>query len=309
MRRLGIGLLLIFLAYLATGFTPVRPGERAVVRRFGRIVAKPGPGLYIGWPMGIERVDRVAVDQLQRVRVGYLPETDQEGLTPPGQLLTGDHNLVNVLVLLDYAIDPEQVDRYVINAERVEGLVARTAEAALAEWVAGHGVDEVLLRAKSELPAWLLERTQARLNRFELGVDLRAASIGHLYPPEEVKSAFDDVSRAQTAIRTREHEARQEAARRLRAAEAEALRIERTAAAYHREQQTLARADAENFERRLRQFQQLGPKNPHFLAGLWWEEMGQLFTRLKEKGRIDLLDEHLGADGLDITITPALPKK
>src|SRR5262249_6232486 len=66
------GGLLLLLAYLATGLTEVRPGERAVIRRFGRVLEEtPGPGLWIGLPWGMDRVDRVSVDSVRRVVVGY----------------------------------------------------------------------------------------------------------------------------------------------------------------------------------------------------------------------------------------------
>ena len=49
--------------YLLTGVVEVRRGERAVVRRFGRVLAEqPEPGLWVGLPWGMDRVDRVEVD-------------------------------------------------------------------------------------------------------------------------------------------------------------------------------------------------------------------------------------------------------
>ncbi len=45
------------------------------------------------------------------------------------------------------------------------------------------------------------------------------------------------------------------------------------------------------------------------LARMWWDEMGKLFTKMKENGQVDLLDKHLGPDGLDISHMPALPRK
>jgi membrane protease subunit HflK len=133
--------------------------------------------------------------------------------------------------------------------------------------------------------------------------------VGYLYPPDEVKRAFEEVAQAQTEIRTREHVARQEAASKLRAAQSEKYRIEKQAAAYVNEQLSLARAEADTFEKRLNQYQRLRQGNPHFLAGIWWEEIGKLFQRMKDSGRLDLLDNHLGKDGLDITVAPSLPKK
>ena len=304
--------LLGFTAYLLTGVTQVRPGERAIVRRFGRVAAKPGPGLWIGLPDGMDRVDRVPVDLVRRVRLGYQPDAEEsDQTTPPGQLLTGDHNLVNVEVVLDYVLGTrdEDLEDYLVQAGRADGLIARAAKTVLAEWIAGRTVDEVLIRGKTELPAVLVRSTQARTMPYRLGVRIQAASVSYLFPPDEVKPAFDEVTRAQTAIRTREHEARQEAARKLREADAEKNRIEKLTAAYVTEQLLLARAEAETFENRLKQYQTLRQDNPNFLAGIWWDEMGKLFRQLQNNGRIDLLDNHLGADGLDITVAPPVPKK
>jgi membrane protease subunit HflK len=301
---------LVLLAYLLTGVTQVRPGERAVIRRFGRVVAKPGPGLHLGLPYGMDRVDRIPVDFVRPVRVGYDPAADEsDEVTPPGQLLTGDHNLVNVQVVLDYTVRDEQIEDYVVQAERVDGVIARTAEAVLAEWVAERKVDDVLIQGKAELPALLVRRTQQRIAPYRLGVVVQNASVSYLFPPDEVRRAFDDVTRAQTAIRTQENQARQEAAQKRRAARAEQHRIEQLTMAYVKEQRVLAQAEAANFEQRLAQYRRLRRDNPSFLTGLWWDEIGKLFTQMKATGRIDLLDNHLGSEGLDITVSPAVPRK
>ncbi len=294
--------------YLLTGFTEVRPGEQAVVRRFGRVVATPGPGLWVGLPWGLDRVDRVAVDRLRRVAVGYQPGTD-DAPTPAGQLLTGDPNLVDVQVGVHYAVDEADVVAFVEQGGRAEELISRAAEAVLAEWVAGRGIDDVLLRGKLELPPLLVDETQRRIAPYHLGVRIRDVDVPHLFPPDEVKNAFDEVTRAQTSIRTREHEARQDAARVMREAETERYRMERRAEAYRGEQVRLARAEAERFERRLAEYRRLRARNPNVLAALWWEDMGKLLARLREGGRIDFLDNHLGPDGLDITLFPPPPAR
>src|SRR5438270_5744254 len=103
MPRTRYLLLLLLVAYLLTGLAQVRPEERAVVRRFGRVVAKPGPGLWVGLPWGIDRVDRVPVATVRRVVVGYQPDAAPDAI-PAGQLLTGDQNLVNVQMAVDYAV-------------------------------------------------------------------------------------------------------------------------------------------------------------------------------------------------------------
>src|SRR5262249_16634583 len=136
MRRMWIvrGVLgLLFVAWLLTGITEVRPGQQAVVRRFGRVLdVQPRAGLWIGLPWGIDVVDRISVDQERRVVVGYRPEEGFDEQTPPGQLLTGDHNLVNVQVVVTYSVDPDAVVDYVEQRDRVEELIARATEALLA---------------------------------------------------------------------------------------------------------------------------------------------------------------------------------
>src|SRR5262245_54948170 len=113
---LGIGsLLVLWTAWSAV--TVVAPGERAVVRRFGRILDdKPGPGLYVGLPWGIDRVQRVAVNLERSVIVGWTSQEDtaEPSVTPPGQLLTGDHNLVNVRAQIHFMVIPEEVERFAV---------------------------------------------------------------------------------------------------------------------------------------------------------------------------------------------------
>src|SRR5262249_12896770 len=151
------------------------------------------PGLYIGLPWGMDRVDRVPVGKVHRVEVGWDGKDEDEAnpVMPPGQFLTGDHNLVNLRVALDYRVieEDEELENYVLQADRVEGLVARAAESVLAEWAAGRTVDDILLEGKSTLPGWLVERVQRRIGPYRLGVRIQAASVTHLAPPRQVKEA------------------------------------------------------------------------------------------------------------------------
>src|SRR5581483_10965163 len=103
MRYLRILLVVFIVAYLLTGVVQIRPGERGVVRRFGRLLAERlEPGLSIQLPWGMDRVDTVAVDRVQSVTVGYQQDDSFGETMPSGQLLTGDHNLVNVQAILTY---------------------------------------------------------------------------------------------------------------------------------------------------------------------------------------------------------------
>lgn len=305
-------LLLLGLGYtVASAVTQIQPGERAVVRRFGRVIDTPGPGLFVGLPWGMDRVDRVPIGRVRRVTVGNpLASTeDADSRIPEGQLLTGDHNLVNVQVEIYFTVEEDKVAKFVLQADQADELIARAGAAALAEWVAGRNVDDVLLRGKADIPAWLVGQVAGRVKEYDLGIQVEEASVTHLYPPEKVKSHFDRVARAQTEIRTKIYEAEQEANSKLRSADARSFRMAKLAAAYAREQVLEAKAEAENFNNRLDQYRRLQKQDSGYLTGVWYDEMTRLFSRMRQNGRIDLLDHHLGPDGLDITQMPLLPKK
>src|SRR5262249_2811937 len=150
-----------------------------------------------------DRVDRIAVDRVQTVVAGYQEEEGPGDINmPAGQLLTGDHNLVNIQVALHYKVKPEEVEKYFLQADRVDGALTRAAETAMAEWVAARNVDEVLLNAKTQLGPEVVRLTRDRIDSYDLGVQLLDARIAFVSPPYEVKDAFENVARVQTTIRT-----------------------------------------------------------------------------------------------------------
>jgi membrane protease subunit HflK len=287
----------------------VSPGERAVVRRFGRVLRDdPGPGLHVGLPWGIDRVDRVAVDRVQRVAVGFTEESAAAPL-PAGQLLTGDHNLVNVQATLYYRVRPDEAADYLVHADRADGLIARVGEAVLGEWVASRTVDETLLNGKVQLRSVLSNQVQSRVAKYGLGVEVLDASVNLAAPPDEVKPAFDAVAREQTGIATKVNGAEQQAETDWRVALSQKYRVEQETAAYAHEQRSLAESHAESFRVRLRKYRHGVRDDPLYLRQIWDEERGKLFARLKANRGLGLLDDHLGPDGLDITTMPPWPGK
>jgi membrane protease subunit HflK len=258
----------------------------------------------------MDRVDKVPVNFVQRLLVGYRPEAiDENAFMPAGQMLTGDQNLVNIQVAVDYSVgDGDAVVSYVLSRDRVEPAVARATESAVAEWVAGHTVDDVLLRGKTALRDWLVSHVQQRIEPYQLGVRILAASVVHLAPPDDVISDFQRVMIAQSNIRTLENDARQQAARSLREAEAKAGELDQQAAAYAEGRRRIARAEADAFLTRLEQYQRLKVDNPDVLSAIWWAEIGKLLTVMKANGQVDILDDKIGADGLDV-MQFARPKK
>ena len=300
-------LLLLLIAYTLSGIAQVRPEERAVVRRFGAVVAHPGPGLWVGLPWGMDTVDRVLVRVVRQVTAGWDASALGES-APAGQLLTGDENLVNVQLLVDYAIGETDadLDRFVAHRDRVDAAVSREAEAAAAEWTGSRGVDDVLLTGSAELPAWLMNELPKRVEALQLGIRIQRVSVG-LAPPEEVRASFESVTQAQTGIRTKEYQARQEADQRLRQAEEVRYRLEREADTFRRGIERQSRAEADDFLVQRAAYRDLHRTNPDALALIWWSETRKILQGMKARGgRVEMLDATIGSSGLDVTqfLTP-----
>jgi len=303
MKRLRWLFLVIGAGYLLTGICQIRPEERAVVKRFGRVTARPGPGLWIGLPWGVDRVERVSIAQVQRVTAGFEPGSDTGAAVPAGLLLTGDENLVTLQVHVDFAVaeGDAALDDYVLHRSQSEGIIARETDAALAEWASGRAIDAILLTGSGDLPRWLVPRLQARIDPYRLGVRIQTASVALLAPPDEVRRDFERVNQAESVNRTRVSRARQEESQRRREAESAAYRLGQEAKAYEESSLALAQAEADAFRRRLAQYRQMRKDHPDILSIIWWNEMGKVFLSLKERGRIDMLDQYLGPDGLDLS--------
>jgi len=252
----------------------------------------------------------VPVRTVRQLRAGFTPETASDAAgTPPGQYLTGDQNLVNVQLVLDYAIGETDadLDDFVMHRDRVDAVLAREADAAAAEWAAGRAVDDVLLAGNAALPAWLMGRLPDRIAGLRLGVRVQRVSVAHLAPPDEVRAAFEQVTQAQTGIRTKEYQARQEADQRTRQAESLRYKFEQEAEVFRDGHLRQARADATDFRAQLAAYTELKKANPEALALLWWVELQKALAGVQARGgRVEPLDDHVGRDGLDVTqfLTP-----
>lgn len=302
MRRLRYLIPVFLVAYLLTGLAQVGYDERAVVRRFGRVIARPGPGLWVGLPWGIDRIDRVQVRTVRQLDVGYIAEeaNDAPG-TPPGQLLTGDQNLINLKLVIEYAIDDREgeLDHFVANERQVPRVLAYETETLAAEWIGTRTVDEVL-SGRSQIARRVSDHLQERLAPHQLGVVIQRVSVADLSAPAEVQDAFQQVNQSQTNIRTRRNQAEQEAQRLRNEAESTKVRLLSEAAAYQDEREKAARSEVAAFTARVEQYHKMRATNPDILSAIWREEIGKVLSGVKARGRIEVLDDRLGPNGIEL---------
>src|ERR671931_599240 len=74
--------------YLLSGIFTVAADEQAVIRRFGRVAARLGPGIHYRLPWPVDRVDVIKTTSVTKTGVGFdLPEG--EARVTGVEILTG----------------------------------------------------------------------------------------------------------------------------------------------------------------------------------------------------------------------------
>jgi membrane protease subunit HflK len=195
LKKTGIA---AFVLYLLSGIYFVQPDEQAVVQRFGRALPERAqPGVHYRLPFPMDRVNKLKVRLARQVTVGAELAGQQLGQSPTrrAEFLTGDQNLVNVVMTVQYTIaDPVA---YLFHAKDVESLIAKAAEAGLAQAVAGRAVDSLLTTGKVEAQTTIRRTAQQILDsQYNVGITITAVTITQTTPPAEVADAFRDVASA-----------------------------------------------------------------------------------------------------------------
>ena len=181
-------------ALWGSGFYVVGPDERAVVRRFGAVAEQVGPGMHHRFPWPVDQVDVVKTTSVMKVGVGFvLPSAGAE--MPSGmELLTGDTNILNVALVLQYVIrDPAD---FLIQIKDASGFVEAVAEVVLTETVAAMPIDELLTRGRVAMQDRVKAQTQEILDRRRGGISIVSASIMAMTLDRSVAQAFKDVADA-----------------------------------------------------------------------------------------------------------------
>ncbi len=250
--------------WLTTGFFVVRGDESAVVRVFGRAERKPdgnvvlrSNGVYWHVPWPCSTVDRLRLNEVRTVSVGAAEaetaqQTDLLRLMEPSrqsQFLTGDRNILQVQLNVQYRVAADGVEDWLYAADNVERRLQLLAEASLADAVLQSGVDFVHTLGHSELCRAVLTRLRTVAEASRLGVTIEDVTIAGVAPPIRVKSYFVDVMNARADRETYINRARAYSEQKLSSASASSREILDQATSYQRKTIELARAEADSFNR------------------------------------------------------------
>jgi membrane protease subunit HflK len=197
----------VILIVLSAGFRVVRPGEQIVVRRFGHVLLPTWrPGLHWGFPLGIDRFDRVRTDLVRRMQVGSEDGRQADADPSAGEFLTGDLNLVLIKAIVQYKI--ESPAEFVVQSEEAESVMRQFADASLSSALARRGIDAVL-RVDRQVIAHEVEGVlKQAVDRHRLGLAILGVNITEARPPSEVAADFVAAQSAESERSRRVTEAR-----------------------------------------------------------------------------------------------------
>jgi modulator of FtsH protease HflK len=278
-RRFGpILAVLLLLALVITGVYSVGPGEQGVVRRFGREHRTVAPGLHYALPL-VEAVDVVNIEEVRRIEVGFNGENtiNEEAL-----MLTGDENIVEVQMVVQYRVDDPT--KYLFRLRDPEASLHVAAEVALRSVVGQTVIDDVMTTGRSTVQASTREVLQALMDDYESGIQITEVKLDAVDAPDEVKDAFNAVTRAREDKEKLVNEARGYLEDKLPRARGDAQGIVRAAEAYKEQRVLRARGDADKFVATLVEYEKARGVTRQ---RLYLETMERVVQPLKNKVVVD----------------------
>lgn len=267
------------LTWAITGSCVVRPGEQVVVRRFGRALSPPlGPGFHLGLPLGLDRFDRVRIDEVRRLNLGPDDSSEESGGIADGEFLTGDLNLVRIRAVVQYRVD-DAVD-FIVRGESPDGLLRKLAEAELSSALARGGIDGVLRSGRQAIASEVEESLGKAVRRHRMGLSILAVSLTDARPPAEVAEDFTAAQAEENRRDRRGNEARSQAETTVTAARSEArARLERARAIANRKRVT-SQAEARRF---LALLDEARRSRSLTIRRIYLDAMASLLARVRRK--------------------------
>ena len=243
-RIVALGLLAVFVLWMASGVYRVNSDELGVVLRFGEYHRTTSPGLNYHFPAPFETVEVPSVTSINKVEIGAGSgaNADKESL-----MLTADRNIVNIDFEVQWKIDASRPQDFLFNVRDPESTVRTVAESAMREVIGKNNLEEILTSAQSKIADDTQRLMQQMLGNYKAGVEIIAVNLSRPDVPQPVIDEFQDVKRAEQDKATAESVAEGYANDILPRAKGEAVKQVQEAEAYKNQVIAGAKGDVARF--------------------------------------------------------------
>lgn len=232
--------------WLMTGFYRVEAGEQGVVRQFGAFSGLADPGLNWRLPAPVTSLVKVNTERIRSSEVGF--RSNERGTIArdldESLMLTTDNSIVEAQMNIQYrVVNPTD---WVFNVKDPEQVLHTSAEVALRSIIGRTELITVLTgRARVEQDTRLF--LTALLDQYETGIQITELKLQTVDPPDEVKDAFQEVTRALEDETRLENEALAYRADQIPRAQGQIQVLVQSAAGFHRQQIEKARGEGNRF--------------------------------------------------------------
>lgn len=198
---ISMGIALIAVLWLASGFYRVREGEQAAVIRFGKFEQLAGSGLRYHFPYPIEEVIIQRVDNINRIdsdqtpleivlKSGFRTSADQP------LMITGDENIVDITYTVLWHVS--SLEQFLFQARDPADTMKVAAESIIREIIAQNTIADALTKSRGKINDEAREKLQQLVDEYKLGIQVDNVLLRRVDPPTEVIEAYRDVQKART---------------------------------------------------------------------------------------------------------------
>ena len=306
-KSIILGIIILLLIWVASGWYRVLPDEQGVVMRFGKFIKTTQPGLNYHLPVPIESVKTPKVTKVNRMDIGFRSERDS-GFSSGGVadvpeeslMLTGDENIVNIDFSVFWVI--KDAGKFLFKIQDPEGTVKAAAETAMREVIARSNIQPILTEGRSVIETDTQDIIQEILDEYESGIQITQVQTQKADPPDQVIDAFRDVQAARADMERSKNEAEAYRNDVIPRARGEAQKILQAAEAYKKEVVAKAEGEASRF---------VSIFNEYDKAKVVTQERMYLETMEKVLADIDkvIIDKNSGSGVVPYLPLPELTKK
>jgi modulator of FtsH protease HflK len=245
---------------LLSSFYTVQPEERAVVKRFGKVVDINEPGLHFKIPFGVDHVQKVATERVLKQEFGFRTLAVDDGRSQYSEqdypdeslMLSGDLNIIDVEWVVQYRISDPM--KFLYQQRDPELTLRDIAESVMRRVVGNRLGSEVLTTGRVAIAATAREEIQKAMDAYENGIHVVTVELQDVVPPAAVQPAFNEVNMARQERERMINEATKQANQEIPRARGEANRVLSEAQGYAAERVNQAKGETARFNAILAEY-------------------------------------------------------
>ena len=287
-------IVIIILAAVYSSIYTVKQDEVGVVQLFGKYTRTTPPGLNFKMPLGIEKVTKVNVKQIQTEEFGFSSgRTASRGRFSSSEsasvslMLTGDLNVALVPWIVQYRIkDPFN---YLFKVRDVRRLLVDMSEATMRLVVGDRSVNEVISK-RNEIAVEARGLLQNELDLAEAGLHIVTIEMKKTNVPGPVQPSFNEVNQSIQEKEQMIYQAKEDYNKAIPAARGEAERTVKAAEGYALDRVNRAKGDAARFTALWTEFNKARDVTKR---RLFLEAMREIYPKLGDKYIVDSEQKNL----------------